>query len=98
MCNYLWYRAWVLNLLVLAYPQIMLNPLRVPLNKNLTQIVPPNEKMANFRDKKDQNGLFSRRFESFYLPTICLRTPCELEAYPQGYAYPRLRIAGIEQI
>jgi hypothetical protein len=70
------------NLLVLAYPQIMLNPLRIPLNKKLTQIAPPDEKMGNFRDKKDQNGLFSHRFESCYLPTICLRTPCELEAYP----------------
>jgi hypothetical protein len=76
------YNSGVLNLLVLAYPQIMLNPLCVPLNKKMTQIVPPNEKMGNFRDKKDQNGLFSNRFESCYLPTICLRTPCELEAYP----------------
>ncbi len=77
----IWFKSGVLNLLVLVYPQIMLNPLRVPLNKNLTQIVPPNKKMANFRDKKDQNGLFSRRFESCYLPTICLRTPFELEAF-----------------
>ncbi len=23
------------------------------------------------------------------------RTPCKLLAYPQGYAYPRLRIAGL---
>jgi hypothetical protein len=30
----------------------MLNPLYVPLNKNLTKIVPLNEKMAIFRDKK----------------------------------------------
>jgi hypothetical protein len=39
--------------------------------------------MGNFRDKKDPNRLFSHRFESCYLPTICLRTPCELEAYPR---------------
>jgi hypothetical protein len=55
-------KAGALNLLVVAYPQIMLNPLGVRLNNNLTQIVPLNEKMANFMDKKDQNGLFSRRF------------------------------------
>ncbi len=83
-------RAGVLNLLVLAYPQIMLNPLHVLLNKNLTQFVPSNKKMVHCRDKKDRNGLFSRRFESCYLPTNCLRTSCEL------VAYPRLRIADLE--
>ncbi len=50
------FRTGVLNLLVLAYPRIMLNPLRIPLNKKLTQIVPPNEKMGNFRDKKTRMG------------------------------------------
>jgi hypothetical protein len=35
-------------------------PLCVPLNKNLTQIVSLNKKIVNFRDIKDQNGLFSR--------------------------------------
>jgi hypothetical protein len=42
----------VLNLLVLVYPQIMLNPLRVP----------PNKKNGKFKGQKDQNGLFSCRF------------------------------------
>jgi hypothetical protein len=39
----------VLNLWGLAYPQIKAVPLRVPLNKNLTQIVPLNKKIAKTR-------------------------------------------------
>jgi hypothetical protein len=52
------YKTGVLNLLVLAYPQIMLNCLRVPLNKNLTQIVPLNEEMANLGTKKTRMDYF----------------------------------------
>ncbi len=28
---------------------------------------------------------------------IIWRTPCQLLAYPQGYAYPRLRTADVEK-
>jgi hypothetical protein len=40
------FRSGVLNLLVLAYPQINVVPLCVPPNKNLIQIVPPGQKIA----------------------------------------------------
>ncbi len=31
----------------------------------------------------------------FSVTANCLGTPCELKAYAQGYAYPRLRTAGL---
>jgi hypothetical protein len=37
-------------------------------------------------------------FELFgiFISVRIWRTPCKLLAYPQGYAYPRLRIADLE--
>ncbi len=53
----------VLNLLVLVYPQIMLNPLRVP----------PNKKMANLRDKKTRMVSFPVDFKVVsFLQSACV--------------------------
>ena len=60
------YIPGVLNLLVLAYPQINVVPLCVPPNKNLIQIVPPGQKIAKetavsslfYVHERPENGLY----------------------------------------
>jgi hypothetical protein len=72
-------------------PQIMLNPLRVPLNKKLTQIVPRMKKWEILGTKK-QNGLFSHRFESLLPSCNLLAYPLWTWGVPLGVRIPRLRI------
>jgi hypothetical protein len=50
--------AGVLNLLVRAYPQIMLNPLLVPLNKILHKLYPQMKKWQILGTKKTRMGSF----------------------------------------
>ncbi len=83
-------KSGVLNLWGLAYPQINAVPLLVPLNKNLTQIVPLIKKILNFRDIKDQNRLF--------LSIWKLLTSYKLLAYPLWTCGvpPKVRVPQVE--
>ena len=82
-------RSGVLNLLVLAYPQIKIYFLCVPPNHNFTSFAYPQIKNST------QLCLFQVPFLFCKHKWNQLRTPCELYVYPQGYAYPRLRTAGL---
>ena len=76
-------RPGVLNLLVLTYPQLRIVPLWVPPNQNCNPFAYPQIKNST------QINLFWVGFKIW-------RTPCELLAYPEGYAYPRLRTADVD--
>ncbi len=79
----------VLKLLVLAYPQIMLSPLRVPLNKNLTQIVPLNKKKWQILwTKKTRMGSFPVYLKLVnFLQPACI-PPVNLSRIPRGTRTP----------
>ncbi len=76
-------RPGVLNLLVLTYPQLRIVPLCVPPNQNCNPFAYPQIKNST------QINLFLVGFKIW-------RTPCELLAYPEGYAYPRLSTADVD--
>ena len=79
----------VLNLLVSPYPQIITEPLCVPPNQNWTPLRTPN---SNSKEKTDQNVIIFSLFNILCVPpATCSRTP-------QGYAYPRLRTADIDNL
>ncbi len=80
-----WSSAGVLNLLVLAYPQIKIVPLCVPPNKNWTSLAYPLIKN-------------STHIVFFWVVFTILQTPCELLAYPlwSGCVPPGVRVPQVE--
>ncbi len=80
--NFKYFKAGVVNLLLLTYPQINIEPLCIPPNKNRPPSRTPKHPLVY---------LLWAYFEWFKI----MHTPCELLACPQGYAYPRLRIPAL---